>query len=374
MRLAALGGHDRPGPETGRDAGDRLLRSGERGHRCVGLGPSLGSRGGGRRRSPRGLVPAGVGGEEDRRGELVPGREAGRLLLGLDRQPPDLRAELGDDVLDPREVRLGLDELLLGPSAAALVAADAGDLLEQRPPLLGPERERLVDHPLADEQEGVVGEVGAIEEVDEVAQADALAVEEVLVLARAVQSPAQLDLAEVDRQEGVGVVEDQGDVGHPERGALLGAGEDDVFALARPKGATLLTEGPAKGVGEVALARSVRADDGADARSELDGGPLGERLEAVEPQAQEAAPTPSPGRTVAMSLARSHGVEGLRGGGRLGDPSRRPLTDPDDDPVDRDLDPELLLVVRADGLDDAVLRSRAGRAAGSAPGDGSSGS
>ena len=163
VRLPALGRDDRPGPEAGRDAGDRLLRSGERSHRCVGLGAGLGSRGRGRRRSPRGLVPAGVGGEDDRRGELVTGREASRLLLGLDRQPSDLRSELGDDVLDPREVRLGLDELLLGPSATTLVAPDAGDLLEQRATFLGPEGEGLVDHPLADEQEGVVGEVRAIE-------------------------------------------------------------------------------------------------------------------------------------------------------------------------------------------------------------------
>ena len=128
--------------------------------------------------------------------------------------------------------------------------------------------------------------------------------------------------------------------------------------FARPKGAALLAERPAKGVGEVALARSVRADDGADARPELDGRPLGERLEAVEPQAQESGRRRHPVAPWRCS-ARSQGIEGLGGRGRLGDPPRRSLTDPDDDSVDGDLDPELLLVIRADGLDDAVLRSRA---------------
>ena len=52
------------------------------------------------------------------------------------------------------------------------MAADAGRLLEQRPALLGPQRERLVDHALADEQERVVGEVAGVEQVDEVAQPD----------------------------------------------------------------------------------------------------------------------------------------------------------------------------------------------------------
>ena len=83
------------------------------------------------------------------------------------------------------EVRLGLGQLLLGLAPAALVAPHPGDLLEQRPALLGPQRERLVDHALADEQEGVVGEVRGIEQVDEVAQPDPLPVEQVVVLARA---------------------------------------------------------------------------------------------------------------------------------------------------------------------------------------------
>ena len=80
---------------------------------------------------------------------------------------------------------------------------DAGRLLEERPALLGPQRERLVDHALADEEEGVVGQVGVVEQVDQVAQADPLAVEEVLVLARAEEPAAELDLAEVDRQQAV---------------------------------------------------------------------------------------------------------------------------------------------------------------------------
>ena len=85
--------------------------------------------------------------------------------------------------------------------------ADAGDLLEQRPALLRPQRQRLVDHALADEQERVVGEVRGVEQVDEVAQPDPLLVEQVVVLAGAVQPPAELQDLEVDRQQAVGVVE-----------------------------------------------------------------------------------------------------------------------------------------------------------------------
>jgi hypothetical protein len=69
------------------------------------------------------------------------------------------------------------------------------------------ERQRLVDHALADEQKRVVGQVALVEQVDQVAQPDALAVEHVLVLARAEQPPAELDLAVVDRQQAVRVLQ-----------------------------------------------------------------------------------------------------------------------------------------------------------------------
>ena len=182
---------------------------------------------------------------------------------------------------------LGLGELVLGLAPATLVASDAGDLLEQRPALLGSQRERLVDHPLADEQERVVGEVGGVEQVDEVAQPDPLLVEQVVVLAGPVEPAAELEDAVVDRQETVGVVEDEGHVGHAEGRAPLGAGEDHVLALPAAQRPTLLAEGPAQRVGQVALARAVRSDDRADAGSELDDRPLGERLEALEPECQE---------------------------------------------------------------------------------------
>ena len=150
-------------------------------------------------RATAGLVPAGMGRQEDRRRELVCGAEPVRLLLRLLAEPPCLRPELGKDVVDARQIRLGLRELLLCATASALVPAHAGDLFEQRPRLLGPERQRLVDHALADEQEGILGEVPGIEQVDQVLEPHPLAVEQVVVLARAVQPPAELDDAVLDR-------------------------------------------------------------------------------------------------------------------------------------------------------------------------------
>ena len=241
MGLASLAFERGPDGELAGQRRRRRLGGHERGHRPIGgvarrVAIRLGDG------QPRGgLVPARVHREQQGARELVRGGLPGRLLLGLGGQPPRLRPELAEDVLRPGQVRLGLDELFLGAASPALMAADPGDLLEQRPPLLGAQRQGLVDHALPDEQEGVVGEVRGVEQVDQVAQPDPALVEEVVVLARAVQPAAELEHLEVDRQEPVGVVEHERDVRHALRGALVRAGPDDVLRARASEG-----RGPAR--------------------------------------------------------------------------------------------------------------------------------
>lgn len=104
-----------------------------------------------------------MGRGHERRREIG-GRDApGRFLLHLLSQAPRLRAQLSQDVADPGKVRLRLDQLRLSLAPPTLVTAHARHLLEQRTALLGPQGERLVDHALADEQEGVVRDVGGVE-------------------------------------------------------------------------------------------------------------------------------------------------------------------------------------------------------------------
>ncbi len=346
----------RSGPvaEGGRHRCRHFFGSHEVGHRAIRCRASPGEGPAGRPGSRTRLVPAGMGRGEERRRELLAGRPPGGLLIGLGGEPASLRPELAEDVLDAGEVGLRLGELFLRPLPPSLVAADPGDLLEEWATLLRPEGEGLVDHALADEEEGVVGEVGRVQEVDEVAEADPLLVEQVIVLAGAVQAPADLEDAVVEGEQPVGIVDDEGHVGHPGRRSPLRAGEDHVLALPRPERAALLAEGPAKGIGEVALARSVGPDDGADPAVELDERPLGERLESLEPEAEEprraAHPTISgsdrsmPSRAIAAAA-----VSAMRRDG--------PTPVAEDAPTDEDLDPERLLVVGPRRVEHPVLGS-----------------
>ena len=313
-------------------------------------------------------------------GELVAGARAGCHLLGLRGQAPDLRAQLGEDVLDPGEVVRRLGELLLRAAAAPFVAAHAGHLLEERPALLGSQREGLVDHPLADEQERVVGEVGGVEQLDEVLQAHPLAVDEVVVLARAEEAAAHLEDGEVDGDQAVGVVEDEDDVRHAQRGTPLRPGEDDILGAPGAERPALLSERPAERIGEVALAGTVGTDDGVDAGNELDDGPLGERLEALETERLEtrraahgagsssravAGRRARSGRAAVDAVRRSVGRQRLErrgGGGRLRGPARGAAARAGDAPAHRHLDAEAPLVIGPRDLHEAVLGTLAGPA------------
>ena len=141
-------------------------------------------------------------------------------------------------------------------------------------------------HPLAEPEVG--------QQLDEIEPPHGGSVDEVLPLAAAVQPASDRELRVVDRQGSVGVVEEELDLAEAGGAPRAAAGEEDVVGLLGPQlrraqGAG----GPADRVGDVGLARAVRADDHADARLETDLDRVGERLEATQldgAQMHRAAP------------------------------------------------------------------------------------
>ena len=163
------------------------------------------------------------------------------------------------------------------------MAPEIGRLLDEAPPLAGPERQHLVDEPLRHHGVAVLADLGAAEEVEHVAEPDALPVDAVIVLARAVGAARDGDLAVLDGHPALGVVEGQRDLGRAQRAPLVGAAEDDVLGAARADLAgRLLSERPADRVRDVRLAGAVGADHDGDAGPELEALAVGEGLEAVQ--------------------------------------------------------------------------------------------
>ena len=232
----------------------------------------------------------------------------GRLAL----ERPALLLDLEDDVVETREVLLRGVELELGGAAPRLVLGDTRSLFDQLAPIGRPRAQDHADLALLDDRVGLGTEAGVHQQLVDVAQPAMGAVDEVLALARAVEAPGDLDVA--DRLDGVegqrcrGSGGRPGDVvaarigarwqrhaAQPERhfrrpGGLAGiaAAEDDVLHLvaAQALGA-LLAEHPGERVGDIALAAAIRTDDRGHAAVEGQLGAIGERLESRDFEAIE---------------------------------------------------------------------------------------
>ena len=86
----------------------------------------------------------------------------------------------------------------------------------------------------------------------------------------------------------IGIFEGDRDFGHARARAPRAAAKNYVFgAIAAESTHALFAQGPADGVGHVALAGTVRSDDGGDAGIEFEPGPAGEALESDYLQAAQ---------------------------------------------------------------------------------------
>ena len=196
---------------------------------------------------------------------------------------------LAEDVADALEVALRLLDALQGLLALAQVRRDAGGLLKERPARLGPQGERRVHQPLADHRVAAARQARPAEDVEDVAVADLVAVQDVLVLAGAVGAPADEHLRVFEGQDPLRVVQGDEHLGHAHPRAGARAGKDHVLGGLGPQGGVgLLAHHPADGVGDVGLARAVRTDDGGDPLAELEYGAGGKALESTEFEAFQA--------------------------------------------------------------------------------------
>ena len=139
--------------------------------------------------------------------------------------------------------------------AAPLELAEPGGVLDQHAPFLRLAREDLLDLALADHRAVAPAETHVREQLDEVGAPNARAVDEVLALAAAVESPRDRDLAEVEPLErAVLVVEQQLDLAEIGRLTARRAREQDVVGLLRPELVRAQApRGPEQRVGDVRL-------------------------------------------------------------------------------------------------------------------------
>jgi hypothetical protein len=153
--------------------------------------------------------------------------QLGGLGLALERAQPGAR--LAFDVERAVEVRLRALELELGATAALPMLAEAGGLLDEQPAVARTRRDDRLDAPLGDDGVHLLAQTRVAEDLEDVDEPAARAVEPVLAVARAVQPPEDGDLADREVDRAVRVVEDELDLRRRARLDAAAAAEDDVL-------------------------------------------------------------------------------------------------------------------------------------------------
>ena len=214
----------------------------------------------------------------DRRG--APGH------LGLAAQRLELAADLGEQVVQTREVALARVELAQRLLLALAVLEDARGLLDEAAAVLRRGVQDRVELPLPDDDVHLAPDAGVTEQLLHVQQPARLGVDGVLRAAGAEHRATDRHLGVLDGQRAIGVVDGEQDLGPAQGRAAGGAGEDDVVHLAAAQAlGARLAHHPGQGVDDVGLARAVGPDDAGDARLELQRRGGREGLEPLEGQA-----------------------------------------------------------------------------------------
>ncbi len=193
------------------------------------------------------------------------------------------RLDLGAQVFEPEQVLCELGQTLSGLLPPRFDAANLRRFLQEGTPFRGRAHDDRLDVALVDDRVGIDREPGRGEDVDEVAPADAGAVEEVVAFTAAFDASLDRDLVIIDGQPSRRVVEHHRDLGIRRPRAPLAAGVDDLLHLLSAQVARLSgAQNPFDGVDDVGLARAVRADDRRDPAFESDLCLAGESLKAQQ--------------------------------------------------------------------------------------------
>jgi hypothetical protein len=105
----------------------------------------------------------------------------------------------------------------------------ASELFDQGATLFSAQAERLVHRTLSNKEESVLSEPSTIKEFVQVAQSDALAIEQILLSATAIGATCDLNLREREVEETVIICNAERNFREAELASLLGAGEDHLI-------------------------------------------------------------------------------------------------------------------------------------------------
>ncbi len=189
--------------------------------------------------------------------------------LGLPAQRIELTPELGGQIGEPGQVRRHRVEFAQSFFLALAMLEHTGGFLDERPPILRPRLQDLLELPLPNNHMHLTADAGVAQQLLHIHQTATAAVDFVFAGTVAKHSSGDRHLGVFDRQCVVGVVDANGDFGAAQRRTRRGAGEDDVFHLAAAQRlCPLLPHHPRQGIDHIGFAGAVGPNDGRNARLE----------------------------------------------------------------------------------------------------------
>jgi hypothetical protein len=132
-----------------------------------------------------------------------------------------LRSKGAKDLLDTGPIINRLFHFSFSSRTTSFMARGPGELFHERTTFFGLEAQRLVNGALADEEKAILGESGAIKQLVEIAKADLLAIEQILLAAATIGATGDLNLREWQIKEPIVIRNGERYLGKTERSALL---------------------------------------------------------------------------------------------------------------------------------------------------------
>ena len=193
--------------------------------------------------------------------------------------------QLLDDIIDPDQVLLGLEQFALGFFFPGLEFDNAGRFFKYPPPVFRPMTQNIIHPALADDRITIAAQSGVHEQCRDVLEPDDCLVEKIFAVPGAIQASRHTQLCVFHRQRPVGIIKSDADLGITHRPARLSAGENDILHARTAQGLdTLLPQHPTDGVCDIGLATAIGTDDRCHPGVEVNHGALRKGFETLDLQ------------------------------------------------------------------------------------------
>jgi hypothetical protein len=204
-------------------------------------------------------------------------------LLRLALKSANLGSDFGKHVRNAKQILFGPPKLMEGLLFSGLVFRYSSRFVQECPAFQGTAVDDGINSPLFHHTVAICPNAGVQKKGRNVAKPRGLAVENILTVTISVQATPNGYLVEIDRQVSLRIVQNERDFGNTGRsGRCTPIKEYIAHPGSAQTACTLFSQHPADTVEYIRLSTTIRTNHHRHSRMEVNGGPVGKALEAVD--------------------------------------------------------------------------------------------